>query len=380
MPYHSIREPEQLQALLDAVFVIEAELELPGILRRIVEAACKLTGARYGALGVLDVSGKALSEFVHVGIDEATVDEIGHLPEGAGILGLLIVEPQPIRLKDLSEHPDSVGFPPHHPPMRSFLGVPVRVRGEVYGNLYLTEKQGAEDFSDGDQDVIVALAAAAGIAVDNARLHARVGELTMAADRERIARELHDTVIQRLFSTGLSLQSVLPTVEDLDLRSRIQEAVTSLDDTIRQVRTTIFALEPPPAARKGVRARVLDICAEAARTLGFEPEVRFSGAIDRGVRSPLATELLSVLREALSNVARHASAHRAEVEVSVDGALALRVVDDGRGVADTSAASGGRGMSNMAERAELLGGTFSVSNRPGGGTEVSWIVPLPAEG
>jgi len=380
VPYHSIREPEQLQALLDAVFVIEAELELPGILRRIVEAACKLTGARYGALGVLDVSGKALSEFVHVGIDEATVDEIGHLPEGAGILGLLIVEPQPIRLKDLSEHPDSVGFPPHHPPMRSFLGVPVRVRGEVYGNLYLTEKQGAEDFSDGDQDVIVALAAAAGIAVDNARLHARVGELTMAADRERIARELHDTVIQRLFSTGLSLQSVLPTVEDLDLRSRIQEAVTSLDDTIRQVRTTIFALEPPPAARKGVRARVLDICAEAARTLGFEPEVRFSGAIDRGVRSPLATELLSVLREALSNVARHASAHRAEVEVSVDGALALRVVDDGRGVADTSAASGGRGMSNMAERAELLGGTFSVSNRPGGGTEVSWIVPLPAEG
>jgi signal transduction histidine kinase len=376
VPYRSIHKPEQLQALLDAVLNIESGLELSGVLRRIVEAACQLTGARYGALGVLDPKGKGLSEFIHVGIDDASVEEIGHLPEGEGILGLLILEPKPLRLDDLSAHPDSVGFPPAHPPMRSFLGVPVRVRDEVFGNLYLTEKQGAVAFSDEDEALVVALAAAAGIAVDNARLHARVGELTMAADRERIARDLHDTVVQRLFATGLSLQSIVPIVENSELRARIEEAVADLDDVIRQVRTTIFALEPPPAAKKAVRARVLDVCAEAARTLGFEPEVRFAGAVDRNVSEPLATELLSVLREALSNVARHAEADHVEVNVSVDQMLELEVIDDGVGIANRGGRQGGRGLGNMTVRAERLGGSFDVSTHPNGGTIVSWSVPL----
>ncbi|MGH9295483.1 MAG: GAF domain-containing sensor histidine kinase, partial [Acidimicrobiales bacterium] len=317
MPYHALRDPDQLQALLDAVLAIESDLELPGVLRRIVESACSLTGARYGALGVIDPEGKGLSEFVHVGIDEVTTEVIGHLPEGAGILGVLILDPRPLRLADLSTHPDSVGFPPCHPPMHSFLGVPLRVRGEVFGNLYLTEKKGAPEFSEEDEELMVALAAVTGIAVANARLHARLGELTLAADRERIARDLHDTVIQRLFATGLSLQSVLPVTEVDAVRQRIKEVVSDLDDTIRQIRTTIFALEPPPATEKGVRARVLEVCAEATRSLGFEPEVRFVGAIDHHVAGDIATELLATLREALSNVARHARAGRVEVELSV---------------------------------------------------------------
>jgi len=379
VPYHTIRDPEQLQALLDAVAVIESDLDLPSVLRRVAEVACSLTDARYGALGMLDSSGKHLAEFVHVGIDDAAAAAIGRLPTGEGILGLLIIDPVPFRLPDISAHPDSVGFPPAHPPMRTFLGAPLRIRGEVYGNLYLTEKRSGE-FTDTDEALVSALAGIAGIAVDNARLHARLGELALSADRERIARDLHDTVIQRLFATGLSLQSSLPIVDEPALRSRIEEAVTSLDDTIRQVRTTIFALEPPPAVQQSIRARVLDIAAEAARTLGFDPEVRFAGAVDRTIGAALATELLSTLREALSNVARHAHAGRVSIELMAGVDVVLEVSDDGLGVAPVASREGpaGRGLANMAHRAHALGGTFSVEPGRAGGTVVSWRVPLPS--
>jgi signal transduction histidine kinase len=375
VPYHRLRDPDQLQALLDAVLLIESDVELPAVLHRIVEAACSLVDARYGALGVIDETGKALSSFVTVGLDQETIDSIGHLPEGAGILGLLILDPKPIRLTDLTEHPDSAGFPPGHPPMRSFLGVPVRIHDRVFGNLYLTEKRGAAEFSESDEELATALASAAAITVENARLHARVRILGIAEDRERIARDLHDTVIQRLFSTGLALQSTLPLAENPELIDRIEAAIDDLDDTIRQVRTTIFSLEPPPTAERGVRARILEICAEAGRSLGFEPEVRFAGPIEREVPDPMATELLATLREALSNVARHARARRAEVEVTVSDDLHLRVLDDGVGVGH-GRPPGGNGLPNMAERAESYGGSFTLRARPDGGTEVSWRIPL----
>jgi signal transduction histidine kinase len=380
VPYHQIGDPEQLQALLDAVLIIESDVELPAVLRHIVEAACTLVDARYGALGVIDETGTTLSEFVTVGFDPETIEVIGNLPEGAGILGLLILDPTPIRLADLSEHPDSAGFPPGHPPMRSFLGVPVKIRDRVFGNLYLTEKQGASEFSDGDKELITALASAAGIAVENARLHARVQRLTVAADRERIARDLHDTVIQRLFAVGLVLQSSLPLVDNAELGQRMETAIADLDDTIRQVRTTIFSLEPPSTAQRGVRARVLEICADAGRSLGFEPEVRFVGPIDRRVSGEMATELIATLREALANVARHARAHQAEVELSVGDDLRLRVLDDGVGAhgvgAHGTGPPGGKGLRNMADRAASFGGSFELRVRPGGGTELSWRVPL----
>ncbi len=381
MPYHQIQDAGQLQALLDAVLSVESGLDLEGVLRRIAESARTLTGARYAALGVIDARGKGLEQFVTVGLDEETMRRIGRPPEGEGILGLLIVDPRPIRLADLGAHPYSVGFPPGHPPMRSFLGVPLRVRDVVYGNLYLTDKQGPNgepvEFDESDESLVVSLAGAAGIAVDNARLHARLGELTLAADRERIARDLHDTVIQRLFATGLSLQSALPLAADAELRTRLDWAINELDETIRQVRTTIFALEVPRTAEKGMRARVLEICAEAGRTLGFEPEVRFRGAIDHVAGGHLATEVCSTLREALSNVARHARATRAEVELSADTEISLVVRDDGTGVAAGAGPGGGNGLPNMAERARALGGTFEIGDRTGGGTELRWSVPLP---
>ena len=215
--------PRSLRELLDAVLALGSDLDLPSMLRRIIEGAVGLVDARYGALGVLDDAGTRLEQFITVGIDDVTHGLIGDLPVGHGILGLLIVDAKPLRLPDLREHPDSFGFPPHHPPMRSFLGVPIRVRDQVFGNLYLTDKTTAEVFSDVDEELMVGLAAAAGVAIENARLHARVQEFALVEDRERIARDLHDTVIQRLFATGLSLQRTArptPTRHCLALRPR----------------------------------------------------------------------------------------------------------------------------------------------------------------
>lgn len=164
------RTGDRLQGLLDAVLAVGGELELDSTLQRIVRAAVELVDARYGALGVLDGPEAGLVEFVHEGIDERTRARMGHLPQGHGVLGLLIEDPRPIRLPDITDHPASVGFPPNHPPMRSFLGVPIRVRDEVFGNLYLTEKRGGGEFTEDDEVVLRSLAAAAGVAVENARL------------------------------------------------------------------------------------------------------------------------------------------------------------------------------------------------------------------
>src|SRR5688572_701132 len=191
--------PQSLRELLDAVLVLGSDLDPPSMLRRIVEAAVGLVDARYGAPGVLDDTATRLSQFITVGLDDATHDSIGELPEGHGILGLLIVDAKPLRLPDLNAHPDSFGFPPNHPPMRSFLGVPVLVRGEVFGNLYLTDKTTGAEFNGVDEELAVGLAAAAGVAIQNIRLQARVQSFALVEDRERIARDLHDTIIQRLF-------------------------------------------------------------------------------------------------------------------------------------------------------------------------------------
>ena len=170
---------ERLRALLDAVVGIGTDLDLRSTLQRIVQAACSLVGARYGALGVIGADRTELSDFITHGLDPETHAKIGDLPHGRGVLGLLITAPHPVRLPDINKHPDSYGFPPHHPPMHSFLGVPVRTREQIFGNLYLAEKQGAPEFSDDDEEIVVALAAAASVAIENARLFA------LARRRER---------------------------------------------------------------------------------------------------------------------------------------------------------------------------------------------------
>ena len=378
--------PQSLRHLLQAVLSIGSGLELNAVLQRIVESAVELVDARYGALGVLDETRTRLSDFLTVGLDADERARIGHLPEGHGILGLLILEPKPIRLPDLREHPDSYGFPEHHPPMRSFLGVPVRVRGEVFGNLYLTDKTSAEVFTDIDEELVVALAAAAGVAIENARLHARVGEMAMLEDRERIAQDLHDTVIQRLFATGLGLQSAARLAERPEVVERIERAVEDLDLTVKHIRTAIFGLERTRPQSEGVRRRMLALTAEAAGSLGFEPRVLFDGPVDAAVGEELAGDLLATLREALANVAKHAAATSVEVTMrATDAELVLEVADDGQGRAAASAradapvvSGGGHGLVNLAKRAERWGGTCTIADAPvGSGTVVTWRVPRP---
>lgn len=363
--------------LLHAFLPVASDLSLPVVLRRIVESATQLVGARYGALGVLGAD-RTLSDFLTVGIDDEQHEAIGRLPEGRGILGLLILEPRPIRLADLTAHPDSSGFPPGHPQMRSFLGVPIKVRASIFGNLYMCEKKGAAEFTGEDEELLVGLAAAAGVAIENSRLASRVQELAVLEDRERIARDLHDTVIQRLFAVGMLLQGTARLAEQPEVASRLSQAVDDLDRTVRDIRSTIFSLQSDGSAAESLRAAVADIGAEVSGALGFHPSVNFDGPVDSEVPADVAEAVRAVVREALSNVAKHAQAGGAAVRVAVaDGVVTVSVDDDGIGLEGAVASGGGHGLVNMATRAERAAGTFAVRRSAAGGVRVVWTARLP---
>jgi signal transduction histidine kinase len=378
VPYARVDDPAKLRRLMDAVLMIEADIELPVLLRHIVEEACSLVNARYGALGVLNESRSSLEQFLTVGLSDAEEEVIGSRPTGRGVLGLLITEPSPLRLDDLGSHPESYGFPAGHPPMKSFLGVPIRVRAsaEVYGNLYLTDKIGDDDFSDEDEALAEALAVAAGIAIENNRLHERVRVLSVLDDRERIGRDLHDRVVQRLFAIGMGLQAT-KRLPELDLvRERVERAIDDVDATINEIRTTIFELGDSSMGG-GLRQGVLALADELAPSLGARPEVSFVGAVDNTVTQQMADHVLAVVRESLTNAAKHARATRCVVTLSVTDDLVLEVIDDGVGI-DPSATreSQGLGLTNLRNRAEKLRGTLEIQAADGGGTRITWRVPL----
>ena len=377
VPYRRIDNPRDLKALLGAALAVESGLDLESILKKCVEEAASLVGARYGALGVLNESGDSLSQFFTTGMSPNEISDIGDLPAGLGVLGVLIRNPKPIRIDDISKHPASVGFPAKHPTMTSFLGVPISIRGEVYGNLYLTEKIDGDGFTQEDENLVLSLASAAGIAIENAQLHERVQELALADDRERIARDLHDIVIQRIFATGISLQAIIRLIDNDEAAFRIQEAIDNLDETIRQVRTAIFSLEATRfSSSDGLRSRVLDLIDESSRGLGFQPQVRFAGAIDSEVNDKVAGELLASLREILANVARHAMANSVNIEISIEkNDIVLEINDDGIGIKDTTK-SRGKGIENFCGRATELGGSCVLHNRSEGGTAVIWRAPI----
>ena len=356
--------------LFDAILSIASDFSLAAVLERITEAACVLVDARYGALGVIG-DDRMLSDFIPVGIDAETIKAIGPLPEGHGILGLLVIDPKPLRLRDLGTHPDSYGFPPNHPPMKSFLGVPIKVRDQIFGNLYLCEKRNSAEFTEEDEELVIALAATAGVAIENARLQDRVKQFAVLEDRERIARDLHDRVIQRLFATGMALQAAGRITEKPEVGARLQETVDEIDETIREIRNTIFGLTTP--TRRGLRVDILSAADEAREGLGFAPQVHLEGPVETIVPDNVAEQLLAVVREALSNVARHAEASKVDVVVTAGADLTLRVVDDGRGYKPTHV---GRGIGNMEGRARELGGKFTVDAGNHGGTIVEWRVPL----
>lgn len=364
-----------MNRLLEVILPVASDLSLPVVLERIVDAARELVGARYGALGVL-AEDHTLAEFITVGIDAETIARIGPPPQGHGVLGLLIWDPKPVRMDDIGQHASSYGFPDHHPPMHSFLGAPVLVRGTVFGNLYLSEKVGAPRFTQEDEDLVVGLAAVAGVAIENARLHARVREVAVVEDRERIARDLHDTVIQQLYATGMSLTAAARLTEKTEVRERLERSIDDLDKTMRSIRSTIFALEASDREHSaGLRSDIVKLVARAENALGFPPRLVLDGLVDTLVPDGVADHLLAALRESLSNVAKHAHAHRVDAEVTVGGGdVVVRVGDDGVGMG--SAREGGNGLRNLADRAAALGGSFTTSPREGGGTVAEWRVPL----
>jgi signal transduction histidine kinase len=538
----ALEDQERWRLLLEAVVTMAADLSLDELLGRIVRVAADLSGAQYAALGVLDEDRRnRLRMFVTHGMTDAQVKEVGDLPSGHGILGLIIERPEPLRLHDLAAHPSSYGFPPAHPPMTSFLGVPLRIRDKVFGNLYLTEKSGGEDFTPQDESIVVALAAAAGVAIENARLHEeaqrreawlaataeitnllagsestteamqavadRARELSRAdvawvvagdaedlvvqvvsgapaepealarldlsqslartvaesgtpatvenittdprvvdlagalgwpalgpavmvplrnrsgtsgvlalawrpggrhafieldaalptrfaehaalalevarsrrderrlalfEDRDRIARDLHDLVIQRLFAAGLSLQSGIRHALPPDGAARLDSVVDELDATIKDIRRTIFALGTIDPGAADLQSEVAHLVDRAAGTLKFRPGLQFDGPVRTAVPTDIAPELLAVLGELLSNAARHAGAHRVDVRVNAGAHLELVVADDGRGLPAGVSESG---LANVRKRAANLGGTCEVASGAAG-TTVTWRVPL----
>jgi signal transduction histidine kinase len=379
VPYHSIEDPVKLRRVLDAILLLEGDLQLPSLLRHVIEEARSMTGAQYCALGVLNHDRTALVEFLTSGLEPEQEQMIGDRPVGLGVLGLLINEPRTLRLSRLDEHPEKYGFPANHPPMTSFLGVSIKVRNEVYGNLYLTDKIGSKEFTDDDQALVEALAVAAGIAIENARLHQLVREAAVFEDRDRMARDLHDTVIQHLFAVGLSLQSMAGAVAAAGIQDRLHKAVSAIDDTISQIRTTIYELGVNDVTHS-VRSQLLSIVHDFEAIAGYQVEVSFAGPVDFGIGPQVVENLLATAGEALSNIGRHAHASAASLSLSVAGGMCrLQVLDNGAGIEDRPESRGdgsGMGLANLRRRAEKLHGEFTVGTAPDGGTSLTWQVPL----
>jgi signal transduction histidine kinase len=344
--------------LFGAIMDVVHGVDLYSTLDRIVAAATHLSHAKYGALGILNAEGN-VEEFLHFGMDPEDVAKMDHPPRGRGILGLLISHPHSVRLDDLSKHPASFGFPEGHPPMKSFLGVPVRVRGVIFGNLYLTEKQGSAEFTQEDEDLVTMLAAAAGLAIENAKVSTQEQMLALYEDRNRIARDLHDLVIQSLFATGMQLEAIAR-------RGQIPE-----DETVR-IRSAADELDK--AIKISLRRQVMHEVEAYAPLLGSTPSITFEGAVDSLTTDRVAEQLVAVLRELLSNAMRHAKATELSVVVQrADGHIVLTVIDNGVGIPPNARHSG---LDNLRKRAEALNGTFEVSSASDVGTVASWAVPV----
>lgn len=373
--------PRQTAGLVEAGLALASELDLDALLQRIADLAREVVGARYAAVGVVGDDGLLL-RFVYSGIDRATADRIGDLPHGRGLLGVLLEGGRPIRMQEISDHPASYGFPPNHPPMHSFLGVPIVVRERVFGRLYLTEKQGAARFSKDDERIAMTLAAQAGVAIQNAYLldeiRARSEDLAVLEERDRISKDLHDGVIQSIYSVGLSLQGAIAAIErDPErTRKRLDEAIRTLDDVVRDVRSYIFALQPRSVEERGLRSSIEELVRDVEVNSLSETTVQVSDAAVALVPDAARSDVVHIAREILSNVARHAQASQVWVACAVrDGdKFVMTVEDDGVGF-DPALVERGHGLDNVAERARRIRGELAITPRAPHGTVHTLIVP-----
>ncbi len=371
MKFRELRDPDRLHALIDAILLMETDAALNTLLSQIVTTASELVGARYGALGVLARDGATLSEFITCGLDDEAKARIGHPPTGRGVLGQTIRAAQPLRIDNLTVHAGAVGFPQNHPAMTRFLGVPVITRnGHIWGNLYVTEPTSADAFSHDDELLLESFGRVAGAVIDQSNLRRELRELSVAEERERLARDLHDTVIQRLFGVGLGLQMALPMIGD-DARDRVDRALDELNETIHDIRTTIFEIDQDRATEDTLRQRAMALTNEVDIRLGVEAHLQMQAGLSQQVNEHCAHHTIQALREILSNIVRHSEATQVEVNINGDGDfLVLKVLDNGVGF--DNGAGFGRGLRNLATRAHDLGGECVIESSPGSGTLVTW--------
>ncbi len=366
-------------AALDAALQGIAGLHpIEEVLQLIVDRVRELVDARYAALGMADPQG-GIVRFLTSGISRAERERIGALPRGHGLLGLLIRERASLRIADIATDARRHGFPAHHPEMHSLLGVPIVVRGDVLGDLYLTDKRGATEFSAEDQRLVERFALHAGIAIETARLHERVQALAVVEERERIGRDLHDGVIQRLYAISLGLDDVPDQIgADPDAAAaRVERAVESLGATMAEIRTFIYGLRPGLPNPDGLSAALHALADELRLEANIEVIPHDAGS---GASGELLADLLHITREALSNVARHAGVTRVAVRAEqVADDLRLMVADDGGGFDPDAPLSGGHhGLANIRHRAERLGGQLQVVSGRGAGTRIIVTVPSRA--
>jgi Signal transduction histidine kinase len=370
----------ELEALVEATRAIAEVLDLEPVLQLIVDRVRVLVGAEYAALGIVHVGGH-IERFLTSGIDPDVRQAIGEPPRGHGLLGLIIREGRSYRITRIADHPDSYGFPPHHPLMTSFLGVPVTVHGRSVGNLYLTDKRGATEFTESDRLLVEMFALRAGIAIDNARLHEQVRRLAVVEERERISRDLHDGIIQSIYGVALSLEEVPFLVGSApdEAGVRVDRAIDSLNLTIREIRNFILGLRSELLHGADVVAGLATLADEFGATGPSDVELDIAVDPEAATALPVGyrVQLLQMAREALSNAVRHAHASRITLSLRSDGpVLELTVEDDGVGFDATAAPpSGHLGLANLRERATAIGGELTIDTVPGRGTRIRIRVP-----
>jgi signal transduction histidine kinase len=363
---------DSAEALSDAVLAIAAEHAVEPVLQKLVSAARELAGARYAAIGVPDGDG-GFGRFITAGMSDGLIASLGPLPRTHGLLGAML-EPDaaPQRTSDIREDPRFRGWwPDAHPSMSSFLGVPIVARGKVAGAFYLTDKEGADTFSDDDQALIETFAAHAALAIENARLHERSRELSIVEERNRLARELHDAVTQKLFGVVLAAESGSALLaRDLDAAGAQLELVRELaGEAMEELRSVIVHLRPPALEDEGLAvalAKHVDVLRRAHRRA---IELDVTG--DCVVPERIETDVFRIAQEALNNALHHAAAARIELRLRcTDESLDLAVADDGIGFDPGTVRSRRLGLTTMAERAAAIGGALEIESAPGAGTTV----------
>jgi signal transduction histidine kinase len=371
------RRGRQLQALNEAGISLAAELDSATVLQKIVELARDVAGARYAALGIFNENGE-VTQFLTSGITTEQRARIGPLPRGRGLLGLLQDEQRPIRLRSIAEHPASVGFPKEHPPMGSFLGVPILWRGRSVGNLYLTEKIGVAEFTSEDEEAIVTLAAQAAIAIENARLYEQVGRISVLEERQRIGMDLHDGAMQSLYGVGLLLEDAAERLppEARPSRPPIERAVELLNGTIAEMRRYVTGLRPIRGSERPLSESLPTLATQFGEQAHLTVTVDVDPDAERDLDPEQREAAFYVAADALTNVARHARARTAQIRFSRrDGSAVLEVQDDGVGF-DPGSRAPGLGLRNMRERAFVAGGRLHIGSAPGQGTSVRLELPV----